>query len=69
MAPLADKRLKMPLHAFSRTAVDFGGPFIMVQGRGKRHEKCYVCLFTCLLSRAVHIKVAFGLDTYFFIPF
>ena len=63
MAPLPEIRFKTPLHAFARTAVDFGGPFITVQGRGKRREKRYLCLFTCLNSRAVHLEVAFGLDT------
>lgn len=63
MAPLPNIRFRTPLHAFARTAVDFGGPFITVQGRGKRREKRYLCLFTCLLTRAVHIEIAFGLDT------
>ncbi|CAG2252551.1 unnamed protein product [Mytilus edulis] len=63
MAPLPEIRFKTPLHAFARTAVDFGGPFITVQGRGKRRQKRYLCLFTCLASRAVHLEVAFGLDT------
>ncbi|VDH93667.1 Hypothetical predicted protein [Mytilus galloprovincialis] len=39
MAPLPEIRFKTPLHAFARTAVDFGGPFITVQGRGKRRQK------------------------------
>lgn len=63
MAPLPGIRLKIPLHAFARTAVDFGGPFITVQGRGKRQEKRYLCLFTNVNSRAVHLEVAYGLDT------
>ena len=63
MAPLPISRLKMSLRAFTRTAVDFGGPFITVQGRGKRRAKRYLCLFTCLATRAVHLEIAFGLDT------
>lgn len=63
MAPLPDIRLKLPYRAFAQTAVDYGGPFITIQGRGKRREKRYLCLFTCLASRAVHLEVAFGLDT------
>ena len=39
MAPMPEICLKTPLHAFACTAVDFGGPFITVQGRGKRREK------------------------------
>ena len=63
MAPLPLNRLKLSLRAFTRTAVDFGGPFVTIQGRGKLRQKHYLCLFTCLASRAVHLEVAYGLDT------
>ena len=63
MAPLPVTRLRNPLRAFHRVSVDFGGPFITVQGRGKRREKRRLCLFTCLLSRAIHLEMAYGLDT------
>ena len=63
MAPLPKIRVKFPLRAFSKSAVDFAGPFITMQGRGKAREKRYLCLFTCLLTRAVHLELAFGLDT------
>ncbi|KAJ8044178.1 hypothetical protein HOLleu_11564 [Holothuria leucospilota] len=63
MAPLPSVRMKQPLRAFSRTAVDFAGPFLTKQGRGRVQQKRYLCLFTCLLSRAVHLEVAYGMDT------
>ena len=63
MAPLPTSRLKPSLRAFVRSAVDFAGPFITVQGRGKRREKRNLCLFTCLATRAVHLEMAYGLDT------
>ena len=63
MAPLPRIRLKLPLRAYARTAVDFAGPFITVQGRGRQRTKRHLCLFTCLLSRAVHLEMAYGLDT------
>ena len=63
MAPLPLARLKSSLRAFTRTAVDYAGPFITVQGRGKRRQKRYLCLFTCLATRAVHLEMSFGLDT------
>ena len=63
MAPLPLNRLKLSLRDFTRTAVDFGGPFVTIQGRGRQRQKCYLCLFTCLASRAVHLEMAFGLDT------
>ena len=39
MAPLPRVRLQLPLRAFAQVSVDYGGPFITVQGRGKRREK------------------------------
>ena len=63
MAPLPDSRVQIPLRAFARIAVDFAGPFITIQGRGKKRQKRYLCLFTCLACRAVHLEMAYGLDT------
>eukprot|EP00117_Sycon_ciliatum_P019093 scpid35165/ scgid17425/ len=63
MAPLPKSRLEPPLRAFAKTAVDFAGPYITIQGRGRARQKRYLCLFTCLLSRAVHLELAYGLDT------
>ena len=63
MAPLPINRLKPSLRAFVRTTVDFAGPFITRQGRGKSRCKRYLCLFTCLATRAVHLEMAYGLDT------
>lgn len=63
LAPLHRSRTQMTYRAFDHVAVDFGGPFITVQGRGKRREKRYLCLFTCLATRAVHLELAFSLDT------
>ena len=39
MAPLPDSRVQIPLRAFARIAVDFAGPFITIQGRGKKRKK------------------------------
>ena len=63
MAPLPLCKLQSSLRAFTRTAVDFAGPFKTVQGRGKQRCKCYLRLFTCLASRAIHLELAYGLDT------
>ena len=42
MAPLPDIRLKEPLQAFARVSVDYGGPFIIIQGRGGKRAKRYL---------------------------
>ena len=42
----------MALLPISQVSVDVGGPFLIAQGRGRMREKCWVCLFTCLLCRA-----------------
>ena len=63
MAPLPDSRVKLPLKAFSRISLDYAGPFHAIQGRGRKRAKRYLCLFTCFTSRAVHLEMAFSLDT------
>ncbi|XP_033119940.1 uncharacterized protein LOC117119248 isoform X2 [Anneissia japonica] len=64
MSPLPEIKNKMDsLKAFTRVAVDYAGPFLTIQGRGKVRTKRYLCLFTCLATRAVHLEIAYGLDT------
>ena len=63
LAPLPQIKPRLSLRPFAQTAVDFAGPFITIQGRGFRRQKRYLCLFTCLATRAVHLEMAFGLDT------
>ena len=50
--PLPTIRLKKTLQTFAIVSLDYGGPFITIQGRGMNRTKRYLCLFTCLLSRA-----------------
>ena len=67
MAPLPMSRLQCPLRAFERVGVDYGGPYLTKQGRGKTRAKRYLCLFTCLTTRAIHLEMAYSLDTDSFI--
>ena len=62
MAPLPKSRLATPLRAFARSSVDYGGPYLTKHGRGRSKSKRYLCLFTCLLTRAVHLEMSYGLD-------
>ena len=45
MAPLPQIQLVLPLGAFSRCVVDFGGPFLTKQGREKKRAKQYLCVY------------------------
>ncbi|KRY10067.1 hypothetical protein T12_5752 [Trichinella patagoniensis] len=45
---------------FIHTGVDFAGPLFIrpdVQGRDVRVNKAYVCIFTCMTTRAVHLEL------------
>ena len=67
MAPLPKSRLQSSLRAFEKVGVDYGGPFFTKQGRGRTRAKRYLCLFTCLTTRAVHLEMSYSLDTDSFI--
>ncbi|XP_062713284.1 uncharacterized protein LOC134290229 [Aedes albopictus] len=61
MAPLPESRVTPHLPPFSHTGVDYCGPLTVTVGR--RSEKRYICLFTCMTTRAVHLEVAHSLTT------
>ena len=63
MAPLPSSRTRKTCRAFDQAAVDYADPIKTVQGRGKKRQKRWLCVFTCMTTRAVHLEVAFGLDT------
>ncbi|XP_033214104.1 uncharacterized protein LOC117171156 [Belonocnema kinseyi] len=44
---------------FTHTRVDYAGPFnVRVSpGRGQKSYKCYVALFVCCVSRAIHLEL------------
>ena len=50
---------------FSKAGVDCFGPIEVMYMR--KRMKRYGCLFTCLVTRAVHLEVAFTLDADSFI--
>ena len=60
MSNLPSDRLE-PAPPFTYSGVDFFGPFYIKEGRSER--KRWGCLFTCLVSRAIHIEVINGLST------
>ncbi|XP_067022918.1 uncharacterized protein [Acropora muricata] len=63
MAPLLEARLRFSFKPFAQTAIDFAGPLYTFQGQRKPRQKRWLCLFTCLETRAVHLEMAWGLNT------
>ncbi|KXJ79503.1 hypothetical protein RP20_CCG000608 [Aedes albopictus] len=61
MADLPPARLAAHSKPFSYAGIDFFGPMQVVVGR--RTEKRWGVLITCLVTRAVHIEVAHSLNT------
>ena len=64
MADLPSSRTKH-VRAFYRTGTDFAGPFHLKESnRRKPHiTKCYLCLFICMSSKAVHLEAVTELST------
>ena len=60
MSDLPRERLADRCYPFSRVGVDYFGPFEVRLGR--KHFKRWVCLFTCMVTRAVHLEVCHTLS-------
>ena len=61
MADLPEKRMQPFTPAFHHTGVDVFGPVSVTVRR--RPEKRWVCLFTCLNTRAVHLEILHSMST------
>ena len=61
MAALPNTRLTPFVRAFTIVGMDYFGP--MTASCGRRREKRYGVLFTCMSTRAVHLEVAHDLST------
>jgi len=61
MADLPADRVTPDKPAFTNVGIDCFGPFQVKRGRS--HEKKYGCIFTCLVTRAIHIEKLHSLDT------
>ena len=48
-----------PDKPFAKTGVDYAGPFVIRDspGRGKKTRKCYLAIFVCFVTRAIHVEV------------
>lgn len=54
-------RLTPNVFAFTFTGLDYFGPIVVSSGR--RQEKRWIALFTCMTTRALHMEVATDLST------
>ncbi|XP_055632587.1 uncharacterized protein LOC129773061 [Toxorhynchites rutilus septentrionalis] len=57
-----------PAPAFLKVGVDYCGPFLMsYPGRKIKPSKCFVAMFVCLVTKAVHMEVVSDLTTQAFL--
>lgn len=54
-----------PQPPFYNVGVDYAGPLYIKDryGRGAKVTKCYICLFICLATKAVHLELVTALTT------
>jgi len=64
MGHLPQVRVK-PSKPFTNSGVDYSGPFYIKQGgiSSKTLVKCYVALFICLATKAIHVELVTDLST------
>ena len=55
----------VPSSPFTISGVDFAGPFTIKERKGRcnKFSKCYVCLFICFSTKAVHLELVSSLST------
>lgn len=56
-------------YPFQTCGVDFAGPFMISSkiGRGNKITKCYLCLFVCFSTKAIHLETVSDLSAQAFI--
>ena len=52
---------------FTYTAVDFAGPIYIGREKGDEGSKVWICLFTCCVTRAIHLDLVRDMSTLTFI--
>lgn len=54
-----------PARAFINSGVDYAGPIMLrtTKGRGHKAYKGYICLFICMVTKAIHIEVVSDLTS------
>ena len=54
-----------PAPLFSHVGVDYAGPLLYHRGNPRKPTivNCYVCVFVCMVTHAVHLEISAGLST------
>ena len=65
MGDLPPERVNIPSRPIENTGVDYAGPFYYKEGlrRATKYIKCYMAMFVCLATKAVHIEISADLST------
>lgn len=65
MGDLPLERLVESGYPFLNCGVDYAGPMVILnrKGRGAKLEKCYVCIFVCFTTRAIHLELVTSLSS------
>ncbi|XP_077290363.1 uncharacterized protein LOC143914146 [Arctopsyche grandis] len=68
MGDLPSSRI-IPKPSFHHYGVDYAGPFAIKNGtlRNSKITKCYVCIFICFVTKAVHMEVVSDLTSVAFL--
>lgn len=58
MGDLPKERVN-PSRTFLHSGVDYAGPFtvLLSKGRGAKTSKCYICIFICMATKAIHLEL------------
>lgn len=68
MGNLPDHRISQSF-PFQVTGIDYAGPFSLRDHKGRRAKiiKCYICVFVCFCTKAIHLELTSDLTTESFI--
>ncbi|XP_058456828.1 uncharacterized protein LOC131434190 [Malaya genurostris] len=67
MADLPPERV-VPCSTFQRVGIDFCGPFFIVYPHRRcRPTKCFIAVYVCLVTKAIHMEVVADLTTQAFV--
>lgn len=64
MGSLPSDRLSVA-RCFRKVGIDFGGPLLIKQSKLRRAAltKCYIALFVCMVTKAIHIELVSSLSS------